>query len=92
MSRADGNSERTRSAPEYGVAASRVSLISRMFAVTAAPLTASLAWDGAGQVRQGALNQVLSHARNGLVRWIRRASRTCVLHAGRRTSLHCTAR
>src|SRR6478735_3107322 len=68
----DGNSRRVASAPAYGVAASRVSLISRIFVVSFRPDATCLRWRGACQVRQGALYQVLPQVAKG--------ARRCTAH------------
>src|SRR6478609_9158122 len=72
----DGNSRRVVSAPAYGVAASRVSLISRILVVSVRPDTVCLWRCGACQVRHGALYQVLPQVAKG--------ARRCTAHASRR--------
>src|SRR5690349_14581243 len=86
-----GNRLRTSRAPGNGVAASLVSAMSRM-PPTFEPLTLTGLPGVASQSRHGALYQVLFHARNGCLAWIRQASRSHVRHfVGHCASLHCTA-
>src|SRR6185437_1315571 len=60
------NTRRASSAPEYGVAASSVSLISSIGGA-AAPVITTGRRGGAFHVWQGALNQALPHVSNGAV-------------------------
>jgi hypothetical protein len=85
------NTRRASSAPEYGVAASSVSLISSTGGA-AAPVIRTGCRAGAFHVWQGALYQALPHVSNGAVA----ATRCCRRAPGERlrpgVSVHCTAR
>jgi hypothetical protein len=65
-----GNSLRMYRLPSNGVAASRVSSISRVPLILL-PLTLTGVDAGAGQYRHGALNQALAQVSNGAVRLTR---------------------
>src|SRR3984885_4275540 len=85
-----GNSLRTSRLPGNGVAASSVSSMSRALRI-ALPLppepTRTGRWAGAGQYRQGALNQALPQVSNGAILL------TAVLSASQTAQLvgHCTS-
>jgi hypothetical protein len=87
-----GNRLRTSRLPVNGVAASSVSLISRIGGAFA-PVTVTGVPAFAPQVRHGALYQALPQLSNGARRWIRQLSfRHLVQDNGHCTSVHCTAR
>lgn len=92
ISEAVGNNCLTLKAPEYGVAASNVSLINSTFSVTPEPVTEARVTAGAGHDRQGALYHVLLHAMNGERRCINRESASICCCVGHTVSVHCTAR
>src|SRR5690349_7695968 len=89
---ARGKRLRTSRLPENGVAASRVSLSSRIGG-TLAPSTRTGAPARPAQSRQGALYQALPQVSNGAVRCTRQLSvRQRCQDAGHGASVHCTPR
>ena len=93
ISDAVGNSLRTLRLPEYGVAASSVSLISSMLLVTLLPLTLTGLAALAGQYEQGPLNQALPQVSNGALAKVRQLSlRILPQLCGQRASVHWVAR
>src|SRR3954451_8862562 len=86
------NTRRASNAPEYGVAASSVSLISSTGGA-AAPEMATGRRAGAFHVWQGALYQALPHVSNGAVAATRALSASTRENGcGQGVSVHCTAR
>src|SRR5215831_16088283 len=86
-----GNNLRTSRLPPNGVAASSVSSISRAL-LTLFPFTLVGVLAGAGQYRQGALNQALPQVSNGAMRLTRVLSLFHLAQlSGHWTSVHWTA-
>jgi hypothetical protein len=86
------NTLRASSAPEYGVAASSVSLISRIGGASA-PEIATGVRAGAFHVEQGALYQAFPQVSNGAERATRSLSASTLANGcGHGVSVHWTAR